>query len=145
MPDPVVRAADQLELVDMAPEALRRRLAHGNVFAERIDAASMSSSPPGMLRRSAPWRCWVADRVDEELNDYRERTTSPGHGRPRSGSWYWLTGSPGSSVLIRRATSMAMRTKAELVGVHVRTDDSLNGPGRRGGPGRPPAPATLGR
>ncbi len=39
VPDPVVRAADQIELVDMAPEALRRRLAHGNVY------------PPGAHRR----------------------------------------------------------------------------------------------
>src|SRR6478672_10249853 len=29
VPDAVVRAADQIELVDMAPEALRRRMAHG--------------------------------------------------------------------------------------------------------------------
>ncbi len=40
IPDHVARAADQIELVDMAPEALRRRLAHGNVYGpERIDAA----------------------------------------------------------------------------------------------------------
>src|SRR4029450_11041243 len=37
-PDSFVRAADQIELVDMSPEALRRRMAHGNVYAaERID------------------------------------------------------------------------------------------------------------
>jgi two-component system sensor histidine kinase KdpD len=40
VPDAVVRAADQIELVDMSPEALRRRLAHGNVYApEKVDAA----------------------------------------------------------------------------------------------------------
>ena len=40
IPDEVVRAADQVELVDITPEALRRRLAHGNVYApERVDAA----------------------------------------------------------------------------------------------------------
>src|ERR1035437_6996014 len=40
VPDLVVRSADQLELVDMSPEALRRRMAHGNIYpAERIDAA----------------------------------------------------------------------------------------------------------
>ncbi len=38
-----------------------------------------------------------------------------------------MTGSRGSAVLIRRAARMAMRIKAELVGVHVRTDDSLTG------------------
>src|SRR6185295_7312076 len=30
VPDEVVRRADQVELADMAPEALRRRMAHGN-------------------------------------------------------------------------------------------------------------------
>jgi len=40
IPDAVVRAADQVELVDMAPEALRRRMAHGNIYkADKIDAA----------------------------------------------------------------------------------------------------------
>ena len=31
-PTQVVRAADQIELVDMTPEALRRRMAHGNIY-----------------------------------------------------------------------------------------------------------------
>src|SRR5436305_5762342 len=40
VPDAVVRRADQLELVDMAPEALRRRMAHGNIYPPaRVDAA----------------------------------------------------------------------------------------------------------
>ena len=40
VPDAVVRAADQIELEDMTAEALRRRLAHGNVYApEKVDAA----------------------------------------------------------------------------------------------------------
>src|SRR5690242_10791581 len=32
VPDEVVRRADQVELMDMTPEALRRRMAHGNVY-----------------------------------------------------------------------------------------------------------------
>ncbi|HEV3382419.1 MAG TPA: histidine kinase, partial [Trebonia sp.] len=40
VPDAVVRAADQVELVDMTAEALRRRMAHGNIYPpEKIDAA----------------------------------------------------------------------------------------------------------
>ena len=46
--DAVVRQAEQVELVDMTPEALRRRMAHGNVYpAERLDAALSNSFPPG--------------------------------------------------------------------------------------------------
>ena len=48
VPDAVVRAADQVELVDMTPEALRRRMAHGNIYpAEKIDAALTNTSGPG--------------------------------------------------------------------------------------------------
>src|SRR5580698_10372965 len=32
VPDAIVRAADQVEMVDMTPEALRRRMAHGNIY-----------------------------------------------------------------------------------------------------------------
>ena len=40
VPDEVVRRADQIELVDMSPEALRRRMAHGNIYrADQVDAA----------------------------------------------------------------------------------------------------------
>jgi two-component system sensor histidine kinase KdpD len=40
VPDAVVRRAEQIELVDMTPEALRRRMAHGNIYApEKVDAA----------------------------------------------------------------------------------------------------------
>ena len=40
IPDEFVRQADQVELVDMTPEALRRRMAHGNIYApEKVDAA----------------------------------------------------------------------------------------------------------
>lgn len=40
VPDAVVRGADQVELIDMAPEALRRRMAHGNIYpADKVDAA----------------------------------------------------------------------------------------------------------
>lgn len=40
VPDEVVRRAEQMELVDITPEALLRRMAHGNIYRpEKIDAA----------------------------------------------------------------------------------------------------------
>ena len=134
VPDPVVRAADQIELVDMAPEALRRRLAHGNVYPpERIDAALGNYFRTGNLTALRELALlWVADRVDEELHDYRERHDIAGPWETKERVVVSLTGSPGSAVLVRRAARMAMRTKAELVGVHVRTDDGLSDAGVEG-------------
>ncbi len=134
VPDRVVRAADQIELVDMAPEALRRRLAHGNVYPpERIDAALGNYFRTGNLTALRELALlWVADRVDEELHDYRERHDIAGPWETKERVVVSLTGSPGSAVLVRRAARMAMRTKAELVGVHVRTDDGLSDAGVEG-------------
>lgn len=75
VPDEVVRRAWQIELVDMPPEGLRRRMAHGNIYApEAIDAALANYFRPGnltALRQLA--LLWVADRVDEALQEYRSR------------------------------------------------------------------------
>ena len=72
VPDERVRRADQLELVDMAPEAIRRRMAHGNIYpAERVDAALANYFRPGnlgALRELA--LLWLADRVEESLTSY---------------------------------------------------------------------------
>ncbi|MCG6500500.1 histidine kinase, partial [Kitasatospora sp. A2-31] len=64
VPDEVVRRADQIELVDMSPEALRRRLAHGNVYApEKIDAALANYFRPGNLTALRELALlWTADR-----------------------------------------------------------------------------------
>ena len=134
VPDRVVRGADQLELVDMAPEALRRRLAHGNIYpADRIDAALSNYFRVGNLTALRELALlWVADRVDQELHDYRERHGIAGPWETKERVVVSLTGAPGGAVLIRRAARMAMRTKADLVGVHVRTDDGLTGSGSEG-------------
>ncbi len=134
VPDGVVRAADQLELVDMSPEALRRRLAHGNVYpAERIDAALGNYFRTGNLTALRELALlWVADRVDQELQDYRERHGIAGPWATKERVVVSLTGAPGGSVLVRRAARMSMRTNAELVGVHVRAEDGLTGPASDG-------------
>jgi two-component system sensor histidine kinase KdpD len=127
VPDAIVRTAEQIELVDMTPEALRRRLAHGNVYpSDRIDAALSHFFRPGNLAALRELALlWLADRVDDEMTAYRER-----HGI----AWAWetkervvvsVTGSPSSERLIRRASRIAARSRAELVGVTVRRDDGL--------------------
>ena len=77
IPDEVVRAADQVELVDMTPFALRRRMAHGNIYpAEKIDAALAQLLPRGQPRRAARAGAPVDRRP-------RRRGAAGLHARPR--------------------------------------------------------------
>jgi two-component system, OmpR family, sensor histidine kinase KdpD len=129
LPDYVVRAADQIELVDMTPEALRRRMAHGNIYApEKIDAALTNYFRPGNLAALRELALlWVADRVDDALEEYRERhgITQPWETRERV--VVAITGAPSADALVRRAGRIAGRAHGELLGVHVRSDDGLVG------------------
>src|SRR5919106_752880 len=104
LPDQIVRAADQVELVDMTPEALRRRLAHGNIYApEKIDAALANYFRPGNLAALRELALlWVADRVDDALEEYRERhgITEPWETRERV--VVAITGAPSADALVRR-------------------------------------------
>ena len=114
VPDRVVRAAEQIELVDMTPEALRRRMAHGNVYGpETVDTALANYFRPGnlaALRQLA--LLWLADQVDTGLEGYREDhgITEPWETRERV--VVSVTGVPGSENVIRRAARIARRTRA---------------------------------
>lgn len=130
VPDAVVRRADQIELVDMTAEALRRRLAHGNVHAP--DEAG--AEPAGYFRTGnlSALRelalLWVADRVDEGLARYRDQhgITEPWEARERI--VVALGGGPEGDALIRRAARMGARTgHADLLAVRVVRSDGLDG------------------
>jgi two-component system, OmpR family, sensor histidine kinase KdpD len=129
IPDAVVRAAEQVELVDMTPEAIRRRMAHGNIYPpERIDASLANYFRPGNLAALRELALlWVVDKVDDSLQEYMEAHGIQGPWETRERVVVALTGAPGGDLLIRRAARMAMRAHAELFGVHVRSTDGLAG------------------
>jgi two-component system sensor histidine kinase KdpD len=130
VPDEIVRAATQIELVDQTPEALRRRMAHGNIYApEKIDAALGNYFRPGNLAALRELALlWLADQVDVALEDYRERHGISQPWETRERVVVALTGAPGTDALVRRAARIAQRAHGELVGVHVRHDEGLAGP-----------------
>jgi two-component system sensor histidine kinase KdpD len=130
VPDSVVRAADQVELVDMTPEALRRRMAHGNIYAaEKVDAALGNYFRPGNLAALRELALlWLADRVDEALQQYRARHGIERPWETKERVVVALTGAPGGENLVRRAARIAARARADLIGVHVRADDGLATP-----------------
>jgi two-component system, OmpR family, sensor histidine kinase KdpD len=130
VPDAVVRAADQVELVDMTPEALRRRMAHGNIYRpEKIDAALTNYFRPGNLSALRELALlWLADKVDEGLQRYRAAHDIHGTWEARERVVVALTGGPEGDTLIRRAARIAARsTGGDLLAVHVTRSDGLTG------------------
>ena len=127
VPDAVVRRADQIELVDMSPEALRRRMAHGNIYpAERIDAALgnyFRTGNLGALRELA--LLWVADRVEDSLHAYLVSHGIADAWETRERIVVAITGAPGGDTVIRRAARLAGRARADLLGVRVVPADGL--------------------
>jgi two-component system sensor histidine kinase KdpD len=130
VPDAVVRAADQVELVDMTPEALRRRMAHGNIYkAEKIDAALTNYFRIGNLSALRELALlWLADKVDEGLQRYREAHDIHATWEARERVVVALTGGPEGETLIRRAARIAARSSGgDLLAVHVTSSDGLVG------------------
>ena len=130
VPDEVVRRADQVELVDMTPEALRRRMVHGNVYAkEKIDAALGNYFRVGNLTALRELALlWLADKVDDQLDRYRADHRIDDTWEARERVVVALTGGPEGETLIRRAARIAARGKgADLMAVHVVPSDGLVG------------------
>ncbi|TYB69249.1 sensor histidine kinase KdpD [Nonomuraea sp. PA05] len=130
VPDEVVRRADQIELVDMSPEALRRRMAHGNVYTpEKVDAALSNYFRVGNLTALRELALlWVAGKVDDQLDRYRADHGIAGTWEARERVVVALTGGPEGDTLVRRAARIAARTKgADLLAVHVTSSDGLAG------------------
>ncbi len=129
VPDEVVRRAEQVELVDITPEALRRRLAHGNVYPARaIDAALGNYFRPGnliALRELA--LLWVADQVDVALQRYRSEQHITDTWEARERVVVAVTGGPETETLVRRASRIAARAGAELLVLHILRGDGLAG------------------
>ncbi|WP_375487016.1 ATP-binding protein [uncultured Mycobacterium sp.] len=129
IPDSVVRQASQIELIDITPEALRRRLSHGNVYApEKIDAALSNYFRSGNLTALRELALlWLADQVDAALAKYRadKRITDTWEARERV--VVAVTGGPESETLVRRASRIASKASAELMVVHVLRGDGLSG------------------
>ena len=128
VPDDVVRSADQIELVDMSPESLRRRMSHGNIYpAARIDAALANYFRPGNLSALRELALlWLADRVDETLERYRASHGISAPWPTRERIVVALTGGPEGETVLRRAAQIASRgAGSELLACHVSRPDGL--------------------
>ncbi|MEU5390251.1 sensor histidine kinase KdpD [Streptomyces tibetensis] len=128
VPDEVVRRAQQIELVDMSPEALRRRMAHGNIYKpDKVDAALSNYFRPGNLTALRELALlWVADRVDAYLTQYRSEHEVSAIWGSRERIVVGLTGGPEGRTLIRRAARLAEKgAGGEVMAVYISRSDGL--------------------
>jgi two-component system sensor histidine kinase KdpD len=131
LPDRVLDEADDVELVDIAPDALRARLRHGNVYSpERARKALdnyFSQSNLTALRELALRR--TAEKTETQLEALMQ-------GREETGELAWATtatervmvafdGRPHSQQLLRDGWRLARGLKASLLAVTVVTPRRL--------------------
>lgn len=126
VPDWVVRKADQIELVDSSPEALRRRMLHGNIYPpEKVPQALTHFFKTDNLiaLRELALR-FLADETEDELLDHLRRHQAIGVWETTERIVLAVTAAPGTDVLLRRAARIAQRVKGDLGVLHVRTGDA---------------------
>ena len=105
-------------------------MAHGNIYpAEKIDAALANYFRVGNLTALRELALlWLADKVDEGLQRYREEHHIGGTWEARERVVVALTGGPEGETLIRRGARIAARsTGGDLLAVHVTRSDGLTG------------------
>ncbi|CAN5334465.1 sensor histidine kinase KdpD [soil metagenome] len=128
IPDAVLRGADQIELVDLAPQALRDRLTEGVVYpAARVDAALSNYFRLGNLTALRELALlWLADEVDGALKKYRAEKGIANTWNARERVVVALTGGLEGETLLRRGARIASRASGgELFAVHVTSSDGL--------------------
>ncbi len=121
VPDTFLSRIDQVQLVDITPEALRRRLAHGDIYApEEIDGETLDLFRPGTLTGLRQLSLlWVANRLDAPLLSYMDAHGIAEQWETRERVVVAVTGAPGNEGAIRRAARLARLGNGELIGVHV--------------------------
>ncbi|MCS4276001.1 two-component system sensor histidine kinase KdpD [Mycetocola sp. BIGb0189] len=128
IPDRVLRAADEIELVDLTPDELRARLGAGHVYpANRVDAALANYFRIGNLTALRELALlWLADQVDELLEKYRTQKSINTTWPARERIVVAVTGGPETETLLRRGVRIVGRIAGrELLAVHVIQDDGL--------------------
>ncbi len=127
VPDWLVDLADQIELVDMSPHALRRRMVHGNVYpdprkAELALQRFFTMENLTALRELALMR--VANQVDETLLERWSKSKVP---ETRERVLVCVSRPGFSEDLVRRGARIAQRSRGDLLVLHVREGEGDGG------------------
>jgi len=121
VPDVVVAAATSVELIDVDPVVLRRRLGSSNVVSS--DMANVALSGYFTAENLAALRevalGWLEDHALLDASARAGRSSEGPALRVTGRVVAALTGAPEGEHVLRRAAQIATATRAELVGVHA--------------------------
>ncbi len=123
VPDSILDRANEIELVDITPEDLIKRLKEGKVYVpEQAERAIQNYFMPGnlaALREIALRR--TAQRVDEQMVDYMRAHAISGPWEASERVLVCISESPGAPSLVRYARRLADRLHASWSAIHVDT------------------------
>ncbi len=123
VPDRVVDDADEIELVDMSPHALRQRMRHGNVYPpERAEQALRQYFREGNLTalRELALRK-VSTAVEEDLEQYMHEHHVDSIWPAGERVMVCVDDQPQSRALLRRGLRRAQRQQSALLALFVET------------------------
>ena len=133
VPDSVFGMADQIELVDITPEALRERLSEGKVYMEGRAAAAAENffkdTHLTALRELA--LRFVAEHVDKRLRELRSVGTFKTVWRSGERLLVAVGPSPSSTQLVRWTRRMAASQGASWIAVSVESSATLDAEAQR--------------
>ena len=128
VPDTLLEVADDIELIDLSPEDLRKRLAEGKVYtAERVEVAASNFFRIGNLTalREMALRL-TAERVDHQLRDYMQVKHIAGPWKSGEHLMVAVSPAPFSERLIRWTRRMAYNLEASWIAVYVESARQLS-------------------
>ncbi|MBK1839175.1 sensor histidine kinase KdpD [Azospirillum sp. YIM B02556] len=127
VPDSILDRADDIEVVDIAPDDLIQRLQQGKVYVPRTaERAIRHYFSPGnltALRELALRR--TADRVDEQLLTHMQAHAIPGPWAAGERLLVCVNEDAGGVALVRYARRQAERLRARWGAIHVETSRAL--------------------
>ncbi len=129
VPDSIIDAADEIEVIDLTPNDLIQRLKDGKVYLPRqAERAIQHYFSPGnltALRELALRR--TAQRVDEQMVDYMRSRAIRGPWAAGDRVLVYIDGEPSGTALVRHARRLADRMRVPWTALHVETSGSTLG------------------
>lgn len=133
LPDSIMDHADSIELVDISPEGLLKRLKEGKVYIpEKARLASESFFREGNITalREMALR-YAAKLVDDDLRDYMRKKNIHGPWKAGDRLLVAVSPSPYSEYLIRWTRRMAFNLRSSWVAIYIENQGRLNDESRK--------------